>query len=156
MATSPTNLLLPGPFCWDRLPAGLLPWRLYPEAYQRISWTQNNWHHILKHTRNTTALRTFATTSWGIPGDLLHPGHLKPQPETSQEIHCTQDTTAWGHPRNYSVYRVTGQYTTVWRLPRVTFRKTELKDWKPPWSSAAQKETETTVHWPPQLLCYLL
>ena len=35
------------------------------------------------------------TTTWGIPGDLLHSGHLTPQPETSQEIHCTQGS--WHH-----------------------------------------------------------
>lgn len=61
----------------------------------------------------------------GIPGDLLHSGHLTPQPEGSQLFYCTQgnwatdcqlvcspeDTTAWRHPRSSSVHRTMGHPT---------------------------------------------
>jgi len=101
---------------------------------------------MLKHTRRITALKTFDTTSWGIPGDLLHTEHLTPQPETSQEIHCTQEATAWSHPSSSSVHRITGQLTpqsegltaALWHAGLLT-QKIESLLWRPNSLQASQE-----------------
>ena len=70
-----------------------------------LSWR----NHILRHPRRSASLKP-----------------LTPQPETSQEICCTQDNwttdhqlvyspednTIWRHPRGSSVHRATGQPTS--------------------------------------------
>ena len=109
-----------------------------------LSWR----NHILRHPRRSASLKP-----------------LTPQPETSQEICCTQhnwatdhqlvyspeDNTIWRHPRGSSVHKATGQPTTVWRPPggSVACRATDPTDWKPPRSSDAHRENETIVHRPP-------
>ena len=52
--TTPLLPLQPGPFFWDRLLAGLLPWR----------------KHNLTHPRGSIALRSVNTTAWRNAGQL--------------------------------------------------------------------------------------
>jgi hypothetical protein len=104
----------------------------YPESSQKIFCTQSNWAND--------------NTAWSIPGNLLHTEQLsnwslacllpwrQQNFKASQEFLCT--------PSNWATA------TTIRRPPgySVAFRVTDPTDWKPPWSSAAYREIEITVH----------
>jgi hypothetical protein len=123
-----TMKLLPCSFYGDKLLVSLLPW--------------------LSHPRSDAFNAVRQTYIWGIPGDLLHtrqqrncsPACLLPWRQhilnASQELLCIQGNWATD--------------TTVWRLSRgfVECRATDPTEWKLPWSSAAHRAKETTVHNP--------